>query len=137
MSSYSLFNHKSFFVSTDNTWRVYGRYIKIFTDLASTSPIQNVNYTIQADYSKYTSIAQDANHRDNLFDYGYIGKFTTHKVKSYELGDLPNKGLYDVYIHNGFRDTLYDFEPMDVNPILATYTGRYYDLYPLYSECTQ
>jgi outer membrane receptor protein involved in Fe transport len=131
---YSLFNYKNFPLSTNNTWRVYGRYMQRFpTDTASNSPIKNVNYTIQADYSKYTSIVQDANHKDNLFDYGYIGKFTTHKIKSYELGDLPGRGLYDVYIHNGFRDTLYNFEPMDVNPILATYTGRYYGIYPLNS----
>lgn len=131
---YSLFNYANNPEVINNTWRVYGRYSQRFpTDTASNSPIKNVFYQIQVDYSKYTETVQAAQHKDNLFDYGYIGKFTTTKVRSYELSDLPTLGLYDVYVHNGFRDLLYDFEPGTVNPVLATYTQRYYDLYDMES----
>lgn len=131
---YSLFNYNNFPQVIDNTFRVYGRFTQRFpTDTASKSPVKNVYYSIQADYSKYYQTVQDPEHRDNLFNYGYLGKFTTHKIKSYELGNLPDLGLTDVYIHNGFWDTLYTFEPAGVNPILANITSRYYDLFPLYS----
>ncbi len=130
----SLFNYKNNPQVIENTWRVYGRFAQRFpTDTASKSPISNVFYQIQVDYSKYTSTIQDPNHKDKLFDYGYIGKFTTTKERSYELTDLPTLGLSDVYVHNGFRDLLYWFEGGDLNPVLATYTQRYYDLYPVES----
>lgn len=126
----SLFNYKNNPQVINNTWRVWGRFSQKFpTDSASKSPIRNIYYQIQADYSKVLQTIQDPNHKDDMFKYGYIGKFTTTKVNSYELGDLPSLGLNDVYIHNGFRDLLYDFEPGDLNPILAQYTNRYYGLY--------
>jgi hypothetical protein len=128
---YSLFNYKNNPQIIDNTWRVYGRFAQRFpADTASKSPIKNVFYQIQADYSRYTQTIQDPTHKDNLFQYGYLGSFTTTKVRSYELTDLATLGLSDVYVHNGFRDLLYWFEPnYDINPVLATYTQRYYDLY--------
>ncbi len=127
---YSLFNFENNPQVTDNTWRVYGRFSQRFpTDTASKSPISNVFYQLQVDYSKYNETVQSPHHKDNLFDYGYIGKFTTHKVNSYELTDKPELGLYDVYVHNGFRDLLYWFERREVNPYLANYTQRVYDIY--------
>jgi hypothetical protein len=132
--NYSLFNYKNNPQVTSNTWRVYGRFSQRFpTDTSSTSPISNVFYQLQVDFSKYNQRIQDPNHQDNLFDYGYIGKFTTTKVNSYELTDLPDLGLSEVYVHNGFRDLLYDFEPGTLNPVLATYTDRYYGLYDINS----
>jgi len=132
---YSLFNYKNNPQVIDNTWRVYGRFAQRFpSDTASNSPISNVFYQIQVDYSRYNSIVQDPNHKDNMFDYGYLGKFTTTKVRSYELTDLTELGLSDVFVHNGFRDLLYWFEPnYDFNPVLATYTQNFYELYPVES----
>jgi hypothetical protein len=132
---YSLFNYDNNPQVINNTWRVYGRFAQRFpTDTASNSPIKNVFYQIQVDFSKYTEKVQDPEHQDNLFHYGYIGKFTTTKVRSYELTDLSSLGLYNVYVHNGFRDLLYWFEPnYEINPVLATYTQRYYNLYDVES----
>ncbi len=132
--SYSLFNNKNNPMVTDNTWRVYGRFTQRFpADKESKSLIKNVYYSIQADYSKYSSITEDADHKNNLFNYGYVGKFTTHKIKSYELGSEPTLGYDNVWVHNGFEDTLYDFERSEINPELANYTDLYYSLYPLNS----
>lgn len=128
---YSLFNNKNNPMITDNTWRVYGRFTQRFpTDKDSKSLIKNVYYSIQADYSKYTSVTEDAEHKDQLFDYGYVGKFTTYKIKSYELGSDAVLGYDDVWIHNGFMDTLYDYQRSEINPELANYTDLYYSLYP-------
>lgn len=132
--AYSLFNNKNNPLVTDNTWRVYGRFTQRFpAGKESTSLISNVYYSIQADYSKYSSITEDAEHKGNLFDYGYVGKFTTYKINSYELGDETTLGYEDVWIHNGFADTLYNFEYSDINPELANYTDLYYSLYPINS----
>jgi outer membrane receptor for ferrienterochelin and colicin len=131
---YSLFNNKNNPLVTENTWRVYGRFTQRFpTDKDSKSLIKNVYYSLQADFSKYSSVTEDAEHKNNLFDYGYVGKFTTHKIKSYELGSDAILGYDNVWVHNGYADTLYDFERSEVNPELSNYTDLYYSLYPINS----
>ncbi|OPZ99136.1 MAG: TonB dependent receptor [Bacteroidetes bacterium ADurb.Bin408] len=128
--NYSLFNYVNNPQVINNTWRVYGRFTQRFpADTGSTSIIKNISYSIQADYSKFTQVVQNENHKDNLFNYGYVGKFTTYKIKSYELGSDTILGFNDVYIHNGFADTLYDYERSNINPTLANYTSQYYSLY--------
>jgi outer membrane receptor protein involved in Fe transport len=132
--AYSLFNNKNNPLVTENTWRLYGRFTQRFpTDKDSKSTIKNVYYSIQADYSKYAYVVEDAEHKDNLFDYGYVGKFTTHKIKSYELGSDTILGYNNIWVHNGFRDTLYDFQRSEINSDLSNYTDEYYNLYPLNS----
>lgn len=128
---YSLFNNKNNPLVTDNTWRVYGRFTQRFpADNNSKSAVKNVYYSIQADYSKYTQVVEDAEHKDNLFNYGYVGKFKTYKIKSYERGSDTTLGYNDILVHNGFADTLFDFERSEINPDLANYTQQYYDMYP-------
>ncbi len=113
-----------------NTYRVYGRFTQRFpTSKESTSLIKNVYYNVQADYSKTYSKFYNPLHQDNIFNYGYVGKFTTHSVKSYELGSDTVSGLNNVYIMNGYRDTLYEFQRSEINANLSNYTDQYYNLY--------
>lgn len=124
----SLTNYDNNSHSYGNTWRVFGKFTQRFpTDKDSKSAVKNVFYTIQADYTKNQNVNEDANHRDNLFNYGYIGKFTTYKRRNYTptLEYDPVAGLWG-YLMDNWQDTLYTFEPMDVNPILANYTEQYY-----------
>ncbi|MBE0641441.1 MAG: TonB-dependent receptor, partial [Bacteroidales bacterium] len=58
-----------------------------------------------------------------------MGKFKTHKIPTYEIGDDSISGLKDVYVLNGFADTLYAFTPSSINPEVARYTSLYYGLY--------
>ena len=128
--NYTLFNTKNNPQVIDNTWRVYGRFSQRFpAQKDSKSAIKNISYSIQADYSKFTQTVQNENHKDNLFNYGYVGKFKTYKIKSYEIGSDTILGFNNVYIHNGFADTLYAFERSEVNPELSNYTDQYYGLY--------
>lgn len=128
--SRSLFNYEKNPQSIQNTWRVFGKFTQRFpTDEKSKSIIKNVFYTIQADYSKFKSTRQDRDHKDNLFNYGHVGKFTTTKVNSYELGSDSVSGYDNVWVHNGFADILYEFEPGTANPVVAQYTSLYYSLY--------
>ncbi|NTW23104.1 MAG: TonB-dependent receptor plug domain-containing protein [Lentimicrobium sp.] len=126
----SMFNYKKNVQVIDNTWRVFGRFTQRFPVAKdSKSLVKNVYYSIQADYTKYNQTVQDPDHKDNLFNYGYLGKYETSKIKSYEYGLDTVSGLTG-YIHNGFRDTLIAFTPSDVNSITANYTRQYYELYP-------
>lgn len=129
----SLFNFENNARVRNNTWRVYGRLTQRFTtDRESTSLIRNVFYTIQADYSRFNQVVEDANHGDNLFEYGYLGKFETFKRRSYEIGsDTVNGQIYNgVWVQNAFQDTAFTFQPYDFNPVVARYTEQYYDFYP-------
>jgi outer membrane receptor protein involved in Fe transport len=77
--TYSMFNPSNNPQYIDQSWRVYGRFQQSFgaTDQEqSASTLKNAFFTLQADYSKDTKIRQDEDHKDNLFNYGYIGKFT-------------------------------------------------------------
>lgn len=130
----SLLNAENNGTFTNNTMRFYGRFTQRFpSGKRSRSLIQDVYYSIQADYSLNTSLTQDGDHKDNLFNYGYVGKFKTHKIRDYELGQDTTLGYENVYVHSGWRDTLVTFQAGDVNPKLANYTESVYDLYDLHS----
>ncbi|RLD46806.1 MAG: hypothetical protein DRI86_02130 [Bacteroidetes bacterium] len=128
--SNSLLNSANNGQITAQDWRVFGRFTQRFPDEKdSKALIKNVYYSIQADYSQRSSKSFNPNHNENLFDYGYVGKFTTYSEKSYELGEDTVLGLKGVYVMNGFRDTLYDFQRSEVNPNLSNYTDQYYSFY--------
>ncbi|MEI6123674.1 MAG: carboxypeptidase regulatory-like domain-containing protein [Bacteroidota bacterium] len=112
-----------------SSWRAYGRFTQRFPTAGdSKATVKNVYYSIQGDYSKTSRTIQDAEFKDELFKYGYIGKFKTYSAKSYEKGIDPSTGI-EAYLQNGFADTLVTFEKTDINPILSNYTQSYYDLY--------
>ena len=126
----SMYNYNNNGVYDNLTWRVYGKFTQRFpTAKDSRSLIKNVFYSIQADYTKYQSSVENAYHGDNIFAYGYVGKFKTYKINSYEYGNDTVTGYNGVWIHNGFRDTLYAFERSEINSDLSNYTDQYYKLY--------
>ena len=129
----SLFNYDKNQHQVANTWRVFGRFTQRFpTDKESTSLIKNVYYSIQADYSKYSGYNEDADHHKDLFKYGYLGKFTTYKSPTYQIGsDTVNGNYYDqaIILNSWDFDTLVTFDPANYNPLIANYTSSYYDLY--------
>jgi len=128
---YSLMNYKNNPHSTDMTWRINGRLTQRFpTSPDSKSLIKNIYYTLSADYTKRNFKREDANHQDDLFKYGYVGKFSSHTIRAY----TPEKQLDTVtgkfaFIQNGFRDTLLAFEWKDINPELANWTAQYYSFF--------
>lgn len=130
----SLYNYDNNGVYNNLTYRFYGKFSQRFpTSRDSKSLIKNVFYSIQADYTRYNQTVENAYHGDNIFNYGYVGKFNTYKVNSYEYGSDTVLGYNDVWIHNGYRDTLYSFERSEINPNLSNYTDQYYSLYDLNS----
>ncbi|MFZ4463436.1 MAG: carboxypeptidase regulatory-like domain-containing protein [Bacteroidales bacterium] len=129
----SFYNYDKNAVYDNNTWRVFGRFTQRFpTSSESTSLVKNVYYSIQADYTQQYNTYGDPNHGDDLFKYGYLGKFSTYKTPTFELGsDTVNGHFYDnVYVLNSWDyDTLVTWTPFDINPLVANHTTSYYDTY--------
>ncbi|MFT4680750.1 MAG: hypothetical protein ACI9YU_000581 [Flavobacteriales bacterium] len=116
-----------------NSWRVYGRYTQRFNkkDIDPENPpaIMNALYNIQVDYESFTQTRQDDSHGDDLFKYGYVGKFVTQREPTYQFGIDSTQRLFGL-LQGPYNDTLVDFTASDINPNLAAYTAQYYNIYP-------
>jgi hypothetical protein len=123
--------------SSQITYRLFGKLTQKFgseesNSEESSSTIKNAFFTIQGDYTnnKYTYV--DSKHQFDYFNYGYVGKFNTHKAPIYGFGtaiDSVSGTIYRGQVLNGWADTLYTFDASDVNPGLVNYTSAYYDMY--------
>ncbi len=129
---YSVYNADNNPQDISNNYRVFARFTQKFTnDSAYKGVIKNAYYSIQADYSLTNSKDQDDTHKDNLFNYGYIGKFKTYKGKFYNYGSVLDSASghnYTGWILAAHPDTLVTFEPSDINPVGTNYTTQYYAL---------
>ncbi len=135
---YALFNPVNNPEKIDQTYRVWGRVTQKFLnapeaqDEKSSATIKNAFYSLQASYDKVYTVTQDDNHKDNYFDYGYIGKFKTYKTPAYGVREpLPTDDPARVVTELiGYSDTLVTFTPDTIlNPTAAAYTQQYYNLY--------
>ncbi len=117
----------------NTNYRIYGKFSQRFPGSAeSTSAFKNFYYSIQFDYTKEKGEFGDPDHWDNLFNYGYLGKFTTYKTPTFELGNDTVNGVpyEDVWLLNSWDyDTLVTWDPRNMNPLVAEYTNNYYDIY--------
>ena len=138
------FNTDKNYLYKSGTYRGYIRFSQRFpSDPESTSLVSNVYYSIQADYTHTFAEQGDPDLWDNIFAYGNIGKFTTHRAPNYGfsmatidsvLVDGEYHSYNNVWVLDNFYDTLVDFERMDYdfNPLLANYVENYFDLYEQY-----
>ncbi len=133
---YSLFNSNNNAESNSTTWRVFGKLTQKFgsqeADDESASTIKNAFFTIQGDYTRNQYTTQDDSHNDNIFDYGYVGKFNTYKENIYNSGtiyDTTRNQYFSGQIHSGWTDTLYTFKAGNLNPDAAIYTDKYFDMF--------
>lgn len=94
---------------------------------SSRSPvISNAYYTLQLDYQFTSSSTQNSDFKRNLFDYGYVGKFTQSRIPVYAFGTDSVSGRQAVLLQT--RDFLngITFDPSNKNPTLANYTKNVY-----------
>jgi len=132
---YALFNPVNNPQSINQTWRVYARLTQKFggqvnpaDEEKAASNIKNAFYTLQVGYTKVYNIQQDDTHKDRVFDYGYVGKFTQHKSRFFLPGNVVYQGdTVFGYQQVAFSDSLLEFEPGDKNPLMANYTELVYD----------
>lgn len=123
----SLMNAANNGQSTDQTWRAFGRFTQRFENSEEeSSVIKNAFYSVMVDYSQRRFKQEDPRHKDNLFNYGYVGKFETEETPNYTFrNDTSAVGFY----HSGFRELETVFTPSGVNADLAAYTSGLYDYY--------
>ena len=134
-TSRALFNAQSNSESISNTTRLSARLNhRVFTDTTGTGILKNVMYDINFNFTRYNSISQDATHKNNLFNYGYIGRYKSHFAEKYTDAASayldPETGITyygNIYIMNNRLDTLLTFESGNVNPGLIFYTQNFYD----------
>jgi outer membrane receptor protein involved in Fe transport len=121
----SLFNSMNNGVEESMLWDVAAR----LTHRINTAPnsiIKNVYYRLNGYYSRSAVNAYSDMHKDNLFDYGYLGKFEYARTNTYEsdLRTWEIDGQSRQAVEMADRDVAYNvtFTPSDKNPTLANYT---------------
>ena len=131
---YSLMNYDNNPQTIGTNWRAFAKITQRFTsedrEKTSSSGIKNAYYSIQVDYSHNHDVDQNAIHKDRIFDYGYVGKFTTYGTPGYQGVTLKDINNNDSIVFNqvGAFDTLVTFEPGSQNPNTSNYTTQYYNL---------
>ncbi|NQU32212.1 MAG: TonB-dependent receptor [Bacteroidetes bacterium] len=91
-----------------------------------------VSYNLNLQYSNYYYKIANPEFDNNFFDYGYVGKFTSLKTPTFEIGSDSVDGQYyqNVWLLNSWDyDTLVIFEPSNINSDLSNYTTNYFDIY--------
>ncbi len=84
--------------------------------------IRNVSYTLQGGYEKNLNDFYDTRHQDNLFDYGYVGKFDMEWIPTFSTQFDPVNGQFYLQ-HTDYRQVLRGYTSGSVNPVLANYNN--------------
>lgn len=88
--------------------------------------ISNAFYSLQVDYQIESTQQQHAQHKHNIFDYGYIGKFNTQYIPLYFPAVDSTTGKFGTQLIVDRLATFTTFERSEKNPILANYTSQYF-----------
>jgi len=87
----------------------------------------SAKYTANISYYSTYKRQQDENHQDNYWDYGYIGKYKTYKMPSFEFTDTVSGYPSGIWMQNGYMDTLVTFSAGTENAGAANYTNAVYN----------
>lgn len=118
--------------TASSTIRGYARFTQRFADKSSSSDnlISNAFYTVQADYQKEFTDAKDPKFKEDIFKYGYLGKFYQTNEKVYTIDVDTATGKTGIFATPGIgRPTGVRFERSDLNPILANYNSQLFGEY--------
>ena len=86
--------------------------------------IDNAQYALQAGYEKNFSKLYDPRHKNNLFNYGYVGQFDyRYQPVIGEVSDTTGGAQNTVLKHLGNRRELVRYQRAEVNPVLANYNN--------------
>lgn len=139
MRRYELFDAEHTPEITNNVYRIYGRFTQRFASSkdageegedAKPSILQNAFYSLQFDYTKSQTKAQDPIFEDRLFEYGYAGQFNTFRAPNYVRNNLQlaNGVSIQGWELQGYLDTLVTFTPSDINTIKSKHNEQYFAL---------
>ncbi len=120
----------------DYNGRGFIRFTQKFGKTGDTSArhsvISNAYYDVQADYQKIYKSREDPNFKKNIFDYGYIGKFTDQRTTVYfpltkdSLTGRTGTVLQGNQIVSLNGDGV-SYQRSEMNPYLANYTTDIYN----------
>lgn len=112
---------------------------------ATKTTLNNTYFTLRFDYQSTWAKSMDRDHRDNYFDYGYIGQFKHYPTEFYSYyGNMNNPNqqprkfvdqngdtvfLRNFWEQTGFRDTAIRFTQADINTVRGNYTKSLYEKY--------
>ncbi|HNB80581.1 MAG TPA: hypothetical protein PLP14_00685, partial [Chitinophagaceae bacterium] len=92
---------------------------------AKKSPVSNAYYTLQLTYQKEFAHSANPNHDEDVFRYGYLGKFKQYRTDVYR----PDTAIGG-YLGQSYKGASLDsltFTPGGINPILENYTKAIYN----------
>ena len=130
----SVFNYDNYANYTDLDWRAYGKFTQRFQQVledgetAKKGGVKNAYYTVMIDYSQSNSYVSDNTHKDNYFNYGYLGRFEIDKANSYTFEDYDGNGVYD-RVQDGVNDYEVRFYESEANSDMAAITSQYFSLH--------
>ncbi len=120
--------------TTSKTIRGYARFTQRFANKSADADnlISNAFYTLQADYQKELTDAKDAKFGEDIFKYGYVGKFYEDREKTYQLVTDPTTGKVGISpdAGPGLKSNV-RFERSELNPVLANYNSVLFNEYGL------
>ena len=118
-------------MSQGYTWRVNARFTQRFLQPQDSKAfIKNMYYSIGADFTRNYGETQDPTLQKDLFKYGYVGSFQTHKIRTYSP-DVVYDSIARKWAHvqNNTQDTIVVFKPSDINPESSAWTSQYYGFF--------
>lgn len=136
----ALFNFDNNPQGKSNIYRVFGRMTQKIGNSdgnqeKNSSVIKNAYYQLQVDWTKNTTTTQDDTHKDNIFDYGYLGVYKTYRAERVGAFGTPQPVIVGVDtvlagFGNFYQDTLVTFAPGGLNANTEAYTTLWYELAP-------
>ena len=135
--AYSLFNSERNPQVITTTWRAYARITQKFGNKGTATDkeksqalIKNAFFSFLASYESADDKAQDENHKDKFFDYGYIGKFNRlfseqENIFNYDFNPALKVGNTTVkaWEYQGRTEYGTIFQPSDLNASSTRYTS--------------
>jgi hypothetical protein len=114
------------------TGRAYIRFTQKFGKANDTSKgiISNAFYTVQADYQNTYRSISDPTFGDDIFHYGYIGKFTESRQNIYTANTKDSVSGYKAVVLTGSNTSNIDYNRYaygNYNSTMANYTTQYYN----------
>jgi outer membrane receptor protein involved in Fe transport len=151
--SNQMFNYKKNGNLIDRTVRAFGRMTHRLSNDNKDALVKNVYYSIQGGFSRRNANTySDPTSKDQLFNYGYAGKFNVNRLYSGDLIDLVTAGgLPDGvklprsfgipyvgknvdgvqgYVFANYTGTTTTFDRSEVNGVVSNYTDAFFNQLP-------
>jgi len=133
---YSLFNSVNNPLTINTSWRTFARINQKFGTQGSAkekaqSLVSNAYFTFLASYEQRRIKTYDDTHKDKIFDYGYIGKFTQGYTIDTAINFSPvNPDPSNLYfIYTGPSYDRVTFDRSEKNAEAANYTSQIFNYY--------